>query len=442
MGNGLSLVGTWMTNVATAWLIFRLTGGKDSPMAAVWLGYVAFASQAPLFLLSPFAGVIVDRRDKRKVLIVTQILSLLQSAALAMLVFSRHGTPVHVLLLALVQGLINAFDVPARQSFVVEMIENRDDFSNAIAMNSMMFNLARLIGPAMAGLIIARWNEGVCFTIDAVSYLAVVISLLLMNIKPRVPTDNRPSVWTALKEGMTYAFGFPPIRTLILFVAAGACASASLPTLLPLFASSFWPGHGERVLGILSSCIGGGALCGAIYLASRKTVVGLGRVTGICAMIYGAALMGFAFVPNLYYALPVLAIGGAGFMVMLAGSNTVLQSMVDDDKRGRVMSLFSMAVLGTTPLGALVAGKIAQSHSPRVAIIISATIAMLLGVYMIVRIKKLRPLIRPVYVKKGIIKEIAIGMEAVDDNAPPTRDLVEENVKEPDATLPSVAADR
>ena len=410
-GNGLSLIGTWMTNVATAWMVYTLAGGRDVPQAAVWLGYVAFASQAPTFLFSTFCGVLVDRRDRRSILVLTQILSALQSAALAALAFSGHARAWHVIALALVQGFINALDIPARQSFVVEMIEDRADVSNAIAMNSMMFNSARLIGPAVGGLLINAFGVGICFSFDALSYIAVIVSLLMMRLHPIVRPSHHPPVLESLREGYNYVFGFAPTRALILFLGAGSFIGAAMPTLLPVIASHLDPGGGARMLGLLSSAIGVGALGSAIYLASRRTVVGLGRVISWAAFAYGLAVLSFAFAPNLWMAVPILTLVGAAFMSLFAGANTMLQSMVDDEMRGRLMSFFSMAVMGMAPFGAMWAGWLASKTSPHVALLTAAGSCLIAASWFAWKLPGLRVHIRPVYVRKGILPEIATSLD-------------------------------
>ncbi len=412
IGNGLSLVGTWMTNIAMAWLIYRISGGEGSAVASVWLGYVAFASQAPTFLLSSLCGVFVDRHNRRTILVWTQIFSMLQSGALAVIAFAGFESHFAIMCLALVQGLINAMDIPARQSFVVEMIEDRADVSNAIAMNSMMFNLARLVGPAMGGLIIAASSEGVCFAIDAVSYAAVIFSLLLMRIKPHVLPQKHPPVLESLREGFRYVFGFAPTRWLILYLSVASFVGASLPTLLPLIADRLSHGNGARMLGVMSSCIGLGALFGAVYLASRQTVVGLGRIIWQCGLAYAVSLALFGLAPSLILAMALLMVVGASFMVLFAGSNTMLQSMVDDHMRGRLMSFFSMAVMGTAPFGAVAAGWAAAHFSTRTTLMFAAAAIAAMAVLFMRQLPDLRKLIRPVYVNKGIIPEVADGISA------------------------------
>ena len=411
LGNGVSLVGNWMTNIAMAWLIYRLAGGRENPLAAAWLGYVAFASQAPSFLFSAFCGVYCDRHDRRSILVFTQVASALQSGALAWLVFSGHATTWHVLSLAFVQGLINSLDIPARQSFVVEMIEDRADVANAIALNSMMFNSARLVGPAMGGLIIAGVGEGWCFTIDALTYVAVIASLLMMRLAPAARPAHHPPVWESLREGAAYVFGFAPVRMLILLLAVGSFVGAALPTLMPPIAERFASGHGASMLGWLSSAVGVGALGAAVYLASRTTVVGLGRVIAAAGIGYGIVLAAFAFATNLWLAVPLLMCLGATMMTLFAASNTMLQSMVDDHLRGRLMSFFSMAVMGMAPFGAVTAGWVASHASTRVALLISAAAAATMSVVFLLQLPALRELIRPVYLRKGILPQVAVALD-------------------------------
>jgi MFS family permease len=413
IGNGISLVGNWMTNVAMAWLMYRLAVERDPAMATVWLGYVAFASQAPTFLFSAICGVFCDRHDRRRILVFTQALSAVQSAALAWLVFSGHATPWSVIVLAFAQGVINSLDIPARQSFVVEMIEDRADVSNAIALNSMMFNGARLIGPAMGGLLIAAVGEGWCFALDALSYVGVIVSLLMMRLAPHVRSTARASVFESLREGAQYVFGFAPVRSLITLLAVASFVGAALPTLMPAIADRLSHGHGAAMLGWLSSSVGVGALCSAIYLASRQTVVGLGRVIWIAGLVYCVALAGFAFAPNYFVGIPLLACVGGTFMLMFAGSNTMLQSMVDDHMRGRVMSFFSMAVMGMAPFGALAGGWLAAQASTRLTLLLAAGTAAAVSATFAIRLPALRKQIRPIYVRKGILREAAQGVENV-----------------------------
>ena len=336
-GQGVSLVGTWMTRLATGWLVFRLAGA-----AAPWLlGAVSFAGLAPAFFLGPVAGVFVDRWDRHRVLVVTQVLSLLQSAALAWVAFrAPAGTFAIGLVVALsvAQGAINAFDMPARQSLLVRMVARREDLPNAIALNSSLVNGARLVGPALAGAVIAAAGEAWCFAIDAVSYLAVVAALLAMRLAPRPARAATASVGRHLVEGVRYAFGFPPIRALLLLLALVSFATMPQSVLLPVFAAEVL-GGGPRTLGLLSAAQGLGALAGALYLAARPTVLGLGRVIVAATVVLGVGLLGFSRSGSVWLSAALLAVIGAGMMAQMAASNTLIQTMVEEDKRGRVMEL-------------------------------------------------------------------------------------------------------
>jgi MFS family permease len=334
-----------------------------------------------------------------------------QSFALAFLTLGGWITIWQVLALAFVQGLINALDVPARQSFVVEMVENRDDLSNAIALNSSMVHSARLFGPAIAGYLIYKVGEGYCFLIDGFSYLAVLVALVSMRLanKPRPAVTARAR--DAFKEGLRYAYGFAPIRTLLVMVAITSMTAVSQATLMPIFAGTIL-GGGERTLGWLLGASGLGALAGSLYLASRRTVVGLIRVIAISCATTGTMLLLFSVSRSFEFSLVLLVISGFAIVTQMAASNTVLQTLVDDDKRGRVMALFSMAFLGVAPLGSVLSGAVATWFGAPVSIAIAGVICLLAAVTFAVNIKRLRPLIRPVYQAKGILPVIASGIEA------------------------------
>jgi MFS family permease len=409
-GQIVSLVGTWLSMVASSWLVYRLAGERGYP-APLMLGLVGFAGQFPVFVLTPIAGVWVDRWNRHKILIATQSLSMVQSFALAVLTLGGWITIWQVLALAVVQGLINALDVPARQSFVVEMVENRDDLSNAIALNSSMVHSARLFGPAIAGYLIYKVGEGYCFLIDGFSYLAVLVALLCM----RLANKSRPAITAkardAFKEGLRYAYGFAPIRTLLVMVAITSMTAVSQSTLMPVFAGTIL-GGGERTLGWLLGASGLGALAGSLYLASRRTVVGLIRVIAISCATTGTMLLLFSVSRSFEFSLVLLVISGFAIVTQMAASNTVLQTLVDDDKRGRVMALFSMAFLGVAPLGSLLSGAVATWFGAPTSIAIAGVICLLAATTFALNIKRLRPVIRPVYQAKGILPVIAKGIEA------------------------------
>lgn len=351
-GQSLSLIGTWMTRIATAWLVYRLTH------SAFLLGLVSFASQAPVFFLAPFAGVWVDRWNRHRTLVVTQVLSMLQSFALAWLALRGTITVADILWLSLAQGMINAFDMPARQSFVVEMIEDRADLGNAIALNSSMVHVARLLGPSIAGVVIAAVGEGYCFLADGVSYIAVIVSLLAMRLRHTPPRKQPASAIQQLREGWSYVLGHVPIRCILLLLAVVSLVAMPYTTLMPIFAGGVLQG-GPHTLGFLMGASGGGALVAATLLASRREVDGLGRVVGVAAAVLGAALIAFGLSRSLALSLLIIPIIGGALMNATAGSNTILQTIVEEDKRGRVMSFYSMAFMGMTPFGSLLAGALA-----------------------------------------------------------------------------------
>jgi MFS family permease len=403
-GQSISLIGTWLTRVATSWLIYRLTG------SALLLGLVSFAGQIPTFILAPLAGVLVDRWDRYRVLVVTQVLAMIQSGLLAGLAIAGVIN-VQVLALSVFQGLINAFDMPARQSMVVQMVEDRADLPNAIALNSSMVNAARLIGPAVAGALIAAVGEGWCFFVDALSYLAVLASLLMMRIQRRPRATKSTRVLHEMREGFRYASGFAPIRAVLLLLAVVSLMGVPYMVLLPVIAREVL-GGGAGTLGALTAASGLGALMSALYLASRKTVLGLGRVIVASAALFGVGLIGLARVSVLWLALPVMLVTGAGMMLQMASSNTVLQTIVDEDKRGRVMSLFAMAFFGTAPLGSLLAGTLASRMGAQNTILVGGGVCVVASAVFFRALPELQRVVRPIYVRMGILPEVAQGMQS------------------------------
>jgi MFS family permease len=402
-GQGVSLVGSWLTRVATSWLVYRLTG------SALLLGLVSFAAQVPAFALGPFAGVLVDRWNRHRLLVVTQAISMLQSAALAALALSDRISVASVMALSVVQGLVNAFDMPARQSFVVEMVEAREDLPNAIALNSSLFNSARLIGPSVAGLLIAVVGEGWCFAIDAVSYLAVIGSLLAMRVKPRARPPARGRVLAELREGAAYAFESQPIRSILLLLALISFTGVPYVVLAPVFAAEVL-GGGPHTLGLLMGSAGVGALVGALWLASRKSVLGLGGTLIVTGSLLGIGLCGYSLSRWPWLSMALLLLVGGGMMVSLGASNTILQTVVDEDKRGRVMGFYAMAVFGLPPFGSLAAGALAERFGAQ-ATVLACGAATLVGIGLFARkLPELRRRIRPIYQRLGILPEIAEGL--------------------------------
>lgn len=418
-GQGVSLVGTWMSRLATGWLVLRL-GGAD---AAWLLGVVSFAGLAPTFFLGPLAGVLVDRANRHTVLLVTQVLSLAQSAALAWVAFAAGpgaGTVWLVAGLSVFQGLVNAFDMPARQALLVEMVSRREDLPNAIALNSSLVNGSRLVGPAVAGAVIAAAGEAWCFVIDAVSYLAVVAALLAMRLPRKERAHTAASIGRHMVEGVRYAFGFAPIRALLLLLALVSFAAMPYSVLLPVFAADVL-GGGPHTLGLLSAASGVGALAGALYLASRASVLGLGRVIIVATLTLGAALVGFSHSGEVWLSAGLLVLAGAGMMVQMAAANTLIQTMVDEDKRGRVMSFFGMAFQGAAPFGSLLAGALAGPVGVRAVVTGSGLLVLAGGLVFATQLPRLRRHARPVYARLGILPEAAAGVNAATELAPGPR---------------------
>jgi MFS family permease len=409
-GQGISLIGTWMTRVATSWLVYRIT---ESALAAFMLGLVSFAGQIPTFLFSPLAGVLVDRWNRHRLLVVTQILSMIQSLLLAAVVFARQSptaTIWQVIVLSVFQGVINAFDMPGRQAFLIEMVTQREDLANAIALNSSLVNGARLIGPSIAGVLIAWIGEAWCFIADGISYIAVVVALLAMKVTPRPSRSTQKHVWLELKEGVGYAFGFPPIRAILLLMALISFMGMSYTVLMPIFADQL-RSHDAALLGYLMAASGIGALLGALFLASRNTVLGLGRLIITASLTMGTSLLLFAFSHYLWLSLLLMLLTGFGMMVQMAASNTVLQTIVEEDKRGRVMSLYTMAFMGMAPFGSLFAGGMASWVGAPVTVALGGGACVLGGLAFAANLPALRSLVRPIYRRMGILPEVASGIQ-------------------------------
>lgn len=404
-GQGISLIGTWMTRVATGWLVYRLTG------SAFLLGLVSFAGQIPVLFLGPFAGVWVDRWNRHRVLLVTQTLSMLQSFGLAALALAKIITVNEMILLNLFQGAVNAFDMPARQAFVIEMVEQPEDLGNAIALNSSLVNAARLIGPSIAGLLIALVGEGYCFLVDGISYLAVIASLLAMVVTVRQRERAHGSVLSELRDGWSYIRGFRPIWWILLLLALISLVGMPYTTLMPIFAGRILHG-GANTLGFLMGATGVGALIGAVRLAARRSVLGLGRVIPMTAAGFGASLIAFSMSRHQWLSMLLLVVTGFCFMQQMASSNTILQTIVEDKKRGRVMSFYSMAFQGVAPFGSLIAGAAASRIGAPLTLMIGGAICIAGAALFASRLPVLRRLIRPIYIQMGVIPEVATGIQA------------------------------
>jgi MFS family permease len=376
--------------------VYRLTG------SALLLGVVGFCGQIPTLVLAPFAGVLVDRWNRHRILVVTQALSLLQSAALAVLTLAGVITVPHILVLQVVQGIINAFDTPARQSFVVEMVEDRADLPNAIALNSSMVNASRILGPSVGGIIIGAVGEGWCFAIDALSYVAVIGSLLAMRLAPRERPQTTARLRDDLVTGFRYVTSFVPVRSALLLLSLVSVMGMPYTVLMPAISANVFHG-GPHTLGFLMTASGAGALGGALYLASRRSVIGLGRAMAVAATTFGIGLAAFSFSRSLWLSLLLLPIVGAGMMITMAATNTIIQTIVEEDLRGRVMAFYTMAFLGTAPIGSLIAGVAADRIGPQRTILLGGLACIAAGMWFMYRLPMLREIVRPIYVERGIL---------------------------------------
>ena len=404
-GQLLSLIGTWISMTATSWLVYRLTG------SAMLLGVVGFAGQFPGFVMGPFAGTFLDRWDRHRVLVVTQSVSMLQSFTLALLTFSGHITVPAIVVLNGVQGIVNAFDMPARQTFLTTMISDKEGLANAIALNSSMFNAARLIGPSIAAIIIATSGEAWCFLLDGFSYFAVILALLAMTNVRRVDARARSGgIIEQLLEGWRYVFGFRPIRSLMLLIAWLCLVAVPFSVLLPVFADQVL-GGGPYALGFLMTALGLGAMFGALWLAARKSVVGLGRVILMNTMIFGTGLIGFSLSRRLWLSVIFMSIAGFGMMVQMASSNTVIQTIVDDEKRGRVMSFYTMSFLGTAPFGSLMAGALSSRIGAPHTVMLGGILCFAAAGWFAQELPAIRRVVRPIYQRMGILPEVATGLQ-------------------------------
>lgn len=398
-GQSVSLVGTWITRIATSWLVYRLTG------SALLLGTVGFCGQIPTLILAPFAGVFVDRWDRHRMLVWTQAASALQSLALAVLALTGVITVGWVLVLQVVQGIINSFDTPARQSFVVQMVDDPADLPNAIALNSTMVNASRIIGPSIGGIIIAAVGEGWCFLIDAISYLAVIWSLLAMRVPRAERRAREGTMLEELRAGVQYVTRFLPVRTALLLLAIVGAMGMPYTVLMPVVASQTLHG-GPHTLGFLMTASGLGAVAGALYMASRRTVLGLGRVMVASTLLFGAGLVAFGLSRSLWLSLIILTVVGAGFMTEMAATNTILQTIVQERLRGRVMAFYTMAFLGTAPIGSLLAGIFANRIGAPATIIGGGVVCIAGGLWLAVRLPTLREHVRPIYVELGLLSAV------------------------------------
>jgi MFS family permease len=414
-GQAVSLIGTWITRIALGWLVYRLTGSE------FMLGVVSFTSLAPTFLLTPLGGIAADRWSRHRVLLCTQLTLMATSLGLAGFALAGTITVAHILVLGAIQGLCNAFDIPARQAFVVDMVEGRTDLSSAIALNSVIFNGARLIGPSIAGVLIAVFGEGLCFLIDGVSFLFVVGALLAMRAVPASPRSEHTHVLHELHEGLVASFGFAPIRAILLLMALTSLVGMPYAVLMPVFADEVLGGN-AMTLGFLMAASGIGALVGAIMLAMRRSVLGLGRIIAGGAGLFGISLVVFGLSTSMWISLPVLVVTGFAMMVQAAAGNTVVQTIVDDSKRGRVMSFFAMAFMGTMPFGSLLAGELARRFGAPTTVMCGGALCMLAAVLFGRMLPRMREIIRPIYSERGILPPLVEGVGSAAGMVPPETD--------------------
>jgi MFS family permease len=392
-GQIVSLTGTWITTTATSWLVYRITG------SAMLLGVVGFASQFPAFLLTPFAGIFVDRWNRHRLLVATQTLSMITSFVLAVLTLTGTITIQSLLIVSVAQGLVNAFDMPTRQAFVVTLIEDKNDLANAIALNSSMFNAARLLGPTVAGAIIAASNEGWCYLIDGFSYLAVLAALLAMRVTAApMKTGATISPLEQFKEGWSYAYNHRAIRSIITLIALVCLLGFPYVVLMPIFAGAVL-GGGPHTLGFLMTASGCGALLGALYLAGRRSMAGLGQLIPAAGAVFGLGLMSFAFSRVLWLSIVLMVVTGFGSMVQVASSNTLLQTIVEDNKRGRVMSFFLMAYFGTMPFGSLIAGSLSDRFGPQITLAFGGACCVAGAIWFATTLSSIEHQIAPTYVR-------------------------------------------
>jgi MFS family permease len=399
VGQGLSLIGTWLQQIAMGWVTWRLSG------SALLLGVVAFCSNVGILALGPFAGVIADHVNRRRALFVTQSLLLAQAVTLAVLAALGRMEVWHLVACALWLGVVSAFDIPLRQSLYVHLVDARADLPNAIALNSLLVNSARVVGPALAGLLLAAAGEALCFALNALSFVAVIIAISRLEWpREEAPPPLRGGFWASWKEGARYALGFAPVRALLALVALVAWTITPYSSLMPIYAGKIY-GGGPHTLGFLLAAAGTGALATTTYLASRTTIRGLGRIIVGAAAVAGLALAVFAWLTVFPVALVLLALVGGGVILAAASANTIIQTIVDDRLRGRVAGFYTMAFLGVAPLGNLAAGALAKAVGVQATFALNGLVCAVAALWFWRRLPALAKELRPTYVRLGIITE-------------------------------------
>jgi MFS family permease len=382
VGQGVSITGSWMQQVAMAWLVYQLSG------SAVWLGLVGFAGQIPSLFLAPLTGTLIDHADRHRLVLLTQTVAMLQAFLLAALTLTGAVVLWHLLALGLVLGVVNALDIPSRQSFLREMVPRREDLPNAIALNSSVWNGARLVGPTLAGVLLLLTSPGVCFLINGLSYLTVIAALLAMRLPPQQRSQARRPILGGVGEGLAYAWRCGPIRSLLLLIGLFQMAGMAQSALLPVI-SSVVLGGDASTLGLLTACGGAGALAAAVFLAARRSLLGLGRWIVGATVAFGLGLVTFSFAGSFWAAAPLLAVTGWSLLLLTAGANTILQTMVEEDKRGRVLSLYTLAVTGLSPVGGLVGGLLADQVGAPLTLCLAGLACLAAALTFSLRIKHL-----------------------------------------------------
>ena len=406
-GQCISLIGTWMQQIAMSWLVFRLTG------SVFLLATVTFMAQIPILVATPYMSVFVDRFDRRKLLMLTQSLSMLQALLMAVLTLTGLIQVWHIMILSLLIGLINALDNPTRQSFYPSLVP-RDKLSNAIALNSAVINGSRLIGPAVGGVLIGLLGEGICFLLNGISYIAVIIALLMMRVMPQRGKGVKQKVWEDMRDGFQYVVGNIPIRTLLLLMSVISFFGLPLMTFIPAYVKTILHG-GSEMLGLLLSCIGVGSFIAALYIAARKSVLGLGKVVMLSGVLLGIGLSVMSFVSIPWVAAVLCLPIGFSVIAAVASINTLLQTLSREDKRGRVMGYMAMAFTGMAPVGSIILGAFEEFVGLQVIILLSGICCFLASLIFEYYRPVVRKYARPIYIDKGIIKEIVVGIDSTEE---------------------------
>jgi len=398
-GQGLSLVGTWMQQIAVSWLVYRLSG------SALVLGLVGFVGQSPALFAAPVAGVLADRFNRHRLLIILQALAMIQASLLAFLTLSGLVAVWHLFLLAAFLGFVNAFEIPTRQSFVLDMLDRNEDLGNAIALNSFMFNSSRLVGPSIAGIIIGLVGEGICFFLNAISFLAIIIALVAMRIQKRTRDTIDITLLRGIREGFSYAFDFKPIRYILILLGLVSLAGMPYLVLMPVFAKDVLHG-GPQTLGFLLGASGIGALIGALVIASRASVVGTNKLLSIGTLVFGASLVGFSFSTSFVLSFILMVFTGFHMILVMVSSNIMLQTIAEEDKRGRVISLYVLALMGTAPFGSLLAGIAANHIGAPNTLLAGGIVCILASLFFYLKLPAIRAQVQPIYRQLGLIEEM------------------------------------